>query len=182
MQWSIGRDAWIIQDGNYADFERGQVVELAVEVVFESTTPAKSALVGARRVDASTYDVTGRVIAIDDDVWVLDIGLRVYSSSRRPSWGAVGDVVAGRAYVGVDAFAYVERLAERPSIPPLLYTWTIERIERLGRPSTGEGRARAGASREVVATDASADDDGHASYVLHCCLDPSPARRGPLWP
>lgn len=182
MEWSIGLDSWIIQDGNYSDFERGQVVELAVEVVFESTTPAKSALVGARRVDASTYDVTGRVVAIDDDVWVLDIGLQVYSSSRRPSWVAVGDLVAGRAQVGVDAFAYLEQLSERASIPPLLYTWTIERIERMGRPSTDEGRARDSASREVGATDAWADDDGHASYVLHCSLNPAAARRGPMPP
>ena len=34
-RWLFGLDAWVVQDGNYGDFSRGQVVDFAVELVPE---------------------------------------------------------------------------------------------------------------------------------------------------
>jgi hypothetical protein len=33
-RWSLGLDAWIVQDGNYPDLESGQQAEFAVEFYF----------------------------------------------------------------------------------------------------------------------------------------------------
>jgi hypothetical protein len=33
-QWSLSLDSWIVQDGNYPDFESGQHAEFAVEFDF----------------------------------------------------------------------------------------------------------------------------------------------------
>jgi hypothetical protein len=38
-EWQIGLSSWIIQDGNYGDFETGQVLGFALEFYSENFRP-----------------------------------------------------------------------------------------------------------------------------------------------
>ena len=76
----------------------------------------------------------------------------------------VGNRVTGRARVGVDVFHYFESLSARPEMPPLIYRWRITNIllQTLDVPSGW---------RAIAATNAWADDDRQADYVLECELE-----------
>src|SRR5690349_18366386 len=52
----------------------------------------------------STYDVVSRVSLVEADVWIMDIGISVFNEEPPPAGLAVGEVVAGEIYVGVDPF------------------------------------------------------------------------------
>lgn len=75
ITWSLGMDAWIVQDGNYGEFERGQVAELAVEFwPPERLVDAPSRTPHVRPTGDVSYDITGQVTAIRDNAWALDCG------------------------------------------------------------------------------------------------------------
>jgi hypothetical protein len=183
--WVLGLDSWIIQDGNYSDFVRGQRAEFAVEFVPKSfTSPGlrPSAIYDGNAIYRLTGDV---VFALEDSepAWILDCGLLMYADQMRPVGVEVGDRVSLAAYVGVDHFAYFERLARIPDLPAMIYSLEIERIERQTAPfievapRTFERDAALLGWVETDATRAWEDDNGHAEYVLHCrLLDESPKR------
>jgi hypothetical protein len=184
MEWELGLSAWIIQDGNYGDFARGDRVEAAVEFWFDDRLElAEPSAPSAHHVDGSTYEVVGRVVLVEADVWVIDIGICVFSEHKPPPGLAVGDVVAGRAYVGVDPFFYFERLSKRSSMPPLIYTWQVLAIARQTAPFVSDGprllvRDSSKLGWEAVEqTEAWSDDGGRADYVLRCELVPESPRR-----
>lgn len=65
--WAIDLAVWIIQDGNYPDFEKAQSVEFAVEFwpvgeLAATTTGTRS----ARHLADATYGVDGEVIALGE--------------------------------------------------------------------------------------------------------------------
>jgi len=184
--WTLSLDAWIVQDGNYGDFARGRQIEVAVEAWgveawdFSELRPVDAPAVGATPVEADVYDVVGRIVVVEPAL-VLDVGILVFSEAPAPA--APGTVVAGRIGLGVDPFMYFERLAKDDRMPPLIYTWRIDRIllETTpwveSAPRTFERAADATWS-EVAATDAWEDDSGSASYLLECVLlDIEPKRR-----
>jgi hypothetical protein len=184
MDWRLGLSSWIIQDGNYGDFAPGDRVEAAVEFGFDERLElAESSAPSARHVDGSTYEVIGRVVLIEADVWVIDVGLCVFNEHKPPQGLAVGDVVAGDAYLGVDPFFYFERLGKRPSMPPLIYTWQVLEIARQTAPfiSAGPRLLVRDSSRlgweGIERTDAWSDDGGSAEYVLRCALLPEVPKR-----
>jgi hypothetical protein len=87
----------------------------------------------------------------------------------------MGCLSGERSSLGVDPFFYFEELAKLPGMPPLVYRWRIERIERDMAPwievePRGFERdpSRPGWN-DVEATDAWNDDGGLASYLLHAC-------------
>ncbi len=182
--WSLSIAAWVIQDGNYPDFTRGDRLELAVE--FYAPEPLVSSGNGAR--DAvgdgdGWYVVDGTVAAILESVWVIDCGIMAYGA-RSPAGVAVGDGVAGRVLLSVDHFGYFESLAKLPAMPELIYTWDLTRIRRETAPNvpdaTGNVRVRDETKRKLVeieATDAWNDNDGRAKYVLDCRLADLPPKR-----
>jgi hypothetical protein len=175
MRWSLGLSAWVIQDGNYGDFERGQRAELAVEFYFEETPVLSGEAPGVRHLGGCTYELTGRVVLNESEVWVLDFGILAYQRLRAPRDWNVGDVVRGRATLGVDPFFYFERLGADPAMPALIYTWDVARMLRQSAPLVeSEGVFERDASQldwaEIAATDAWADDGGSAEYVLECEL------------
>jgi hypothetical protein len=97
----LGLSSWIIQDGNYGDVARGDGLEAAVEFGFEDAPALVDATdISARHVDGSTYDVVGRIVLTEADVWVMDIGICVFNERAPPRGLAVGDTVAGRAFIG----------------------------------------------------------------------------------
>ncbi len=184
VEWTLGLSSWIIQDGNYGDVQRGDRLEAAVEFEVEEALALTEASVPSARCHRdSVYDVVGRVVAIEADVWVLDVGISTFSNLAPPRGLAVGDWVAGRAWLGVDPFFYFERLGKRASLPPLIYPWLVSEIRRQTAPFVPAGprvRVRDASNlgwETIEHTDAWVDDGGSAEYLLRCELLSEAPRR-----
>jgi hypothetical protein len=199
-KWLFGLDAWVIQDGNYPDFTRGQKAEFAIEFepqgpIFSSPGPASSALddvrwtthesrssVGLAGNGAWTvgtgpvYELVGSVAYRDADTWVLDFGISAYCSESPPAWMTKDAFVTLRGALAVDHFTYFESLARLEHYPELIYAWHLDRIGKQTAPWVEEAEGYSvrdeaqSAYYEIQETDAWADDGGHAEYVLECTL------------
>lgn len=134
-------DAWVLQDGNYRDFEAGSRREFALEVHADwyrrlvpdpGGTPGwePTGSAGEIRVTADVVFVsTGRR---DPGCVVVDFGVRGYALHPLVDSGppAVGDRLTGVLSVGVDPFFYFEELTGRqPAIPELIYRWDVRAVE-----------------------------------------------------
>ena len=182
--WSLSIAAWVIQDGNYPDFERGQRAEFAV--AFYAPERLERRTGGARTAAGQGngwYDLDGTVVGITESAWFVDCGIVVYSE-RPPEGIRVGDGVVGCTLLSVDDFRYFESLAQLSDAPPLVYTWDLVRIRREAGPyvldESGTLYVRDEAKRSLVeaaATDAWKDDDGRAEYVFDCRLIGLPPKR-----
>jgi hypothetical protein len=182
-RWSLGLDAWIVQDGNYPDLESGQQAEFAVEFYFpEPLELIEGGIPSARWISGTSYEISARVTAIIDRAWVLDCGIGIYRDDSPPSGVGVGDMVRGTVDLGVDPFFYFERLYATPGLPPLVYSWRIDEISRQTAPFINTGHefvrdpTKLGWS-PVRRTNAWHDDDGMATYKLDCELLNVPAKR-----
>lgn len=154
-RWLFGLDAWVVQDGNYGDFVRGQVIDFAVELTphGDRLTPAEgepSASVRPvrwrderpppppppRESRAFTlqsdvvYDLVARVVARHEGVAVLDCGIGIYCTYDPVASAELGRTLAVIGSLEIDPFTYFEQLAEDESMPPLSYRWRIDRIGR----------------------------------------------------
>lgn len=187
-QWQIGLASWIIQDGNYPDLRRGQPAEFALEFHPYTMGPEETTEKSALPLGHARYRVTGEIVHKSKGVWVLDFGLRAYDESRPPKGASVGSFVAAEIYLGIDPFFYFEELCQRPGMPPLVYSWRIERVSRQTAPfvETQDKDGRRVLARDesrlgyvdIAETNAWKDDGGHAEYVLHCIkLDENPKYR-----
>lgn len=182
--WHLSIAAWIIQDGNYPDFTRGQRAEFAVEFYAPEDLARRPG--GARRAkheSAGWYSIEATVAAVATNAWVLDCGLLAYVDKPAPGGIAVGDGVVGRVLLSVDHYFYFEVLVNQPEVPDMIYTWDLLRIQRETAPyvlSEAQTYVRDEAQRNLVeidATDAWEDDDGHAEYVFDCLrVDVAPKR------
>lgn len=178
----IGLSAWIIQDGNYPDFEEGSISRFALEFYSErgfETAEPNHETPGLVHLRDAHYAARGVVRFSAQDVWVVDFGeVMAYRKGAAPRGIGVGDEVTGDLYLGIDPFFYFEKFFRIPGIPALIYEWRIggikvetapfvESTDQLGGkvlvrdPSK---RARVPVSR----TDAWKDDGGNGDYVLHC--------------
>jgi len=182
--WALSIDAWVIQDGNYPDFRRGQRIEVAVE--FYPPEPLTRTESGGRSAVGDGdgwYVIAGTVTSVLDRFWVVDCGILVYGE-HAPADVTPGDGVQGRVLLSVDHYLYFENLARRPEMPELIYTWDLQRIRRETAPFVLDAkrnvRVRDEARRgliEIEATDAWNDDGGHAEYLFDCRLIETPAKR-----
>ena len=188
-EWTIGLDSWIIQDGNYGDCERGQLVDFAVEFWSEETlSPGTGADRLAERISDDRYRIKGGVVFSSLEplvsAWVIDFGISVFTTGERPFGASVGTVLSGEIVLGIDPFDYFEGLHAVEGMPALIYSWRVDRIERQTAPFVEvaprvfERDRAAWAWTDVDRTDAWNDDDGHAEYLLHCTLlDDLPRRK-----
>jgi hypothetical protein len=176
QQWAIGLAPWIIRDGNYPDFERGQQVEFAVEFWYDDPPHEASGAPSASLIQESDYLVTARVEHTSAEAWVIDCGIAMYRDVPAPEGIARGGVVSGRVGIGVDHFAYFEQLHAVPGMPPLIYTWIVDSIELYSAPMVEVNGIRqydaARASHELIEqTDAWLHGTSTGqSYILHCTL------------
>ncbi|MEO7091851.1 MAG: hypothetical protein ABI175_01290, partial [Polyangiales bacterium] len=137
----------------------------------------------ARHVDGCEYELTGRVVHLESDAWVIDAGLLMFSDTRPPAGLAVGDLLRGSTQIGVDPFFYFERLAQRESMPPLIHTWDVVSIARQTAPFIEVAPRWLARDHdktgwvELEHTDAWTDDDGRAEYILRCRLASEPPRK-----
>jgi hypothetical protein len=154
-RWLFELDVWIMQDGNYGDFQRGGIVDFAIELVpgegaaaadgdqtsaslrpvawrdEEPPAPPPHRDSAAYSLEpAVVYDLVSRVVARTDGVSVLDCGIHVYCTAEPAMSVEVGSTIAVTGTLGVDPFTYFEQLASDDRLPPLIYRWRIERIGR----------------------------------------------------
>jgi hypothetical protein len=174
---TIGVDAWIIQDGNYPDFARDDRAAFAVEfyasAALNQAEPKSTLRPSLVNTEPAHCEALGRVVHVADDWWAIDVGAVLFREEKPPINVRLGNWMSGEIYVGVDPYFYFERLAYQPDAPGLIYDWRVEKIEIQTAPFIKRGRmiirdtAQLG-WKEIAQTDAWADDDGHAEYVLHC--------------
>jgi hypothetical protein len=110
--WVLGLSAWIVQDGNYADFARGEVAEFAVEFEFDDLQTVEAATPSASLVSDSDYAIAGEVVFTDDDAWVVDCGILIYNEGR-PAGMQLRHWVAGTAFLSTDPGARLH-VGDRP--------------------------------------------------------------------
>ena len=182
----VGLSSWIIQDGNYEDFKRGDSVAFALEFYSPSGLSVLEEgyhVASLERLHSSVYQIVGRVIHVHDgEWWVIDAGILMYREER-PPFGVEEDCwVSGEVYIGVDPFPYFETLSLHHTAPGLIYDWIIKKIEIQTAPfiKGDEGHLVRDPERldwrEIDATNAGPDGFG-AEYVLHCeRLDRQPRR------
>lgn len=185
--WCIGLSSWIIQDGNYDDFHRHQECRFAVEFFPMSFTPSQSLEKTSRHLRSSEYEVCAEVVLITNTVWIIDFGILAYQESPPPKGLSKGDWINATVDLGVDPFFYFERLSQEGKMPPLIYTWHIQKIQietaqfietkdAIGTRYLARDESKS-AYRLIERTDAWSDDDGNAEYVLNCTLLSQPPKR-----
>ena len=109
-KWEVGLSSWIIQDGNYGDFESAQRAEFALEFFAKTFQKSGVRRKSAKNLGAANYEICGEVIYRAPEVWVLDFGIRAFSEVKPPEGIEVGDFVAANIYLGIDPFFYFEYL------------------------------------------------------------------------
>ncbi len=179
----IGLSSWIIQDGNYDDFEVGQTRAFALEFYApQSLTRVRAGSKAFRHVVDADFDVRSECVHGAKNWWILDFGLLAYSDRPAPEPLEVGQLFQGRISLGVDPFFYFEEHARQEGTPALIYDWRIDRIEMQTAPFVEQHRmlvrdASKLGWRSIERTKAWDDDGGNAEYLLHCtCLDDRPRR------
>lgn len=184
----VGVAAWIILDGNYADFAVGQTAKFALE--FYPPHGLKLAQDGppaAQHLKASHYQVRAQVSFAGENVWVINAGsFMAFYEQKPPDYVSVGAWVEGEIYLGIDPFFYFEYLHRMDGMPPLTYSWIVREIARETTPwieaqdEVGRVHQTRDDSREgfkpTRQTNARRDDGGNAHYVLGCQRIEGPGR------
>ncbi|WP_152601819.1 hypothetical protein [Burkholderia paludis] len=141
---TVGLNAWIIQDGNYEDFKRGESYALALEFGGSALAPSDERAMRCAPNGDCRYNVVAQVIFATRHVWVIDFGVKVFSNTRPPRFARVGQWVEGLIWLGVDPYFYKEQLHRTPRMPNLFLEWIVIRIQLdIARPienNSGSGK------------------------------------------
>jgi len=185
--WHVGLSSWIIQDGNYGDFRRGQQASFALEFYPHDCRVSAAKEFRVELIRDNRYQVTAKVLDVFRDACVIDFGVRAFRQRGWPRIIEKGAWIDADIYLGIDPFFYFEDLARRPGMPPLIYDWTIKAITMQTAPFLESRNDRGqrvltrdetkSAFRKIPETNAWEDDNGHAEYVLHCELHDRRPRR-----
>src|SRR5262245_14256615 len=125
----LGVSGWIIQDGNYGEFEAGREYRFALEfgslrlvVDTEPVSEPRLSLVGS-----AIYEARGVIVFRSDSAWAVEFGIPAYEEGKAPAWASVGDPIRGRVYLGVDPSSSTERRKDVTGMPELIRTWFVRR-------------------------------------------------------
>jgi hypothetical protein len=148
--WNVGLDSWILSDGNYPLFSEGDDVEFALEFYSQDFSHSSSPTISAELLKDGRYRVNAEVVYLDSNLWILDFGILAYSQAiyignangnknNLSHEGrkllefqmkiSPGQMISADLYLGIDHFAYFERLCNDPLVPPLIYKWHLDKIE-----------------------------------------------------
>jgi hypothetical protein len=186
----VGVAAWIIQDGNYPDFQRGRSYRFALEFFPHRLRRTKRGATHAGQLEhdvGGMYDARGVVVRVSEESWVVDFGVPTFQDAAPPRWAKAGVAVSGRVYVGIDPYFYFENLRHEPGMPNLFRRWRVRgiwlettpwktRVGRRGEKILARRKVRP-TFKEVSRTDAWKHDHGRAHYILECELETSRASR-----
>ena len=183
----VGLSSWIIKDGNYGDFNRGDRTAFALEfyasTALAEINPGHAPAPSLIHAGGAQYRTAAQVVHVADDWWVINAGTLLFREERPPRTVRRGTWLGGEIYIGVDPFFYFERLASQADAPPLIYDWMIEKIEIQTapfieiRPRMMQRDPERLEWREIESTNAWNADGGQAEYILHCQRIDGPARR-----
>lgn len=146
QRWTIGLSSWVLQDGNYTEFVVGQRRQFALEFHYHRTQRLVQVdEPGGRRCRytgrVTDYDATARLLMVAGPSrgrpFVLDFGLLAYSS-----WIVLDDLeppqagswLSGTIGLSVDPFDYTAGRFRKSDPPPMIYTWSIDGIEKATTP------------------------------------------------
>src|SRR5205807_3028714 len=181
--------SWVILDGNYRNFRAGQEADFALLFDSLSGTKTSEGRPSLWPVKANQYRFCGQTIFWGQECWVLDAGVHGYCDYPIPPKAVEGTWWAGVLATRIDPFFYFEELSKHPAVPPLIYSWRIDRIriDRTPRISERDEKGRLTLWRdeeremfeELPATDAWAPAYRDLDYLLTCTRigGPSRARR-----
>ena len=173
----IGLASWVVQDGNYGDFQTGSRVQFALEFYCENLVPLEEHAVqrcSIKHVEDDQYRVVAQIVHTHTEWIVLDFGILAYQDCFLSADLKVGDWVRGEINLSIDHFSYFEGLSRQTNAPALIYTWQIDKIDLLTAPWVQEASAlrrrdtKKWGWREVRNTDAWKDEDGLAEYIFTC--------------
>jgi hypothetical protein len=164
--------SWIIQDGNYGDFDIGDIIRCALEFWWNDLHPSSQHEFRAVHLIDDVYQVCGKIIYSNSHVFVIDIGIKAYCECSPPDFATEGVWFEGKVSFGIDPFFYKEYLSREEGIPDIFYEWNVRRIELNNTPwiENRSLRTRDETRKnwsDVKATDAWNDDNGNAEYILH---------------
>lgn len=173
---AVGLSAWIIMDGNYGEFQKGQRAAFALEFYDETSLRIAEHRSDCfmRHESGSSYQVGGCVTHISENWWAMDFGIPVFQNALPPKDVRPGTWLEGRVYIGIDPFFYFEQISHFDDAPDMIHDWIIERIEMQTAPFVDAGGnlmvrdPTMSGWREIPQTDAWNDDNGSAEYLLHC--------------
>ena len=173
----IGLASWIIQDGNYGDFDAGMRSQFALEFFSKNLTSLEEHAVrksSIKHIEDDQYRVVGTIAHAKPDWIGLDFGFLAYQCSVRSEDYKVGAWYRGDISLGVDHYLYFEKLSNQTDAPPMIYTWSIDSIELLTAPWVEEPSGlkkrdtRNWGWKRVKKTDAWKDDNGNTEYLFSC--------------
>jgi len=207
--WTIGLAQWILIDGSYNGFEVSKDYQFALEFFFEDfeiVLDQPSSVPSANKLDKqpNAYSIVAPVVYKDDEIYMLDLGgitaydecppkdieppVEYAARAAKISNLKVGDIIRADLYLNIDHYLYFEFQCFRDGVPPIIYTWHIDSIEKMTAglmqdpgsldsnaycvdPSTVQWH-------ETVNTFWSPDSRNVQEYILHCTLQPvSPVGR-----
>ena len=128
-QWYVRVADWVLREENYTEFYQGQIVSFGLLLVAERVLePSNSCEIGFTPIQNFHYRGNARITHIGAEFSVLDIGLScgIHTYSL-PKNCAVGDIVEGVGFLDIDAYL-VNNDYFLNTLPPLIYTWHINRI------------------------------------------------------
>ena len=176
----IGLSSWIIQDGNYPDFQIGNEYKFALEISPRSIQRVEADGTFLNHIQESEYTFNGKVLFREPRLTVVDVGVLCYHEGEISKEFEPGDFISGDLYLGVDPFFWFETHAKRRDAPNLIYRWMLngillettewqESINSSGRRLLSRNE-QTKSFKPVGKTDAWNDDNGHAHYILQCNL------------
>ena len=171
----VGIDSWIIQDGNYPDYRVGEASSFALEFYPQSLRASHERSLRRERLFGSHYRITGKVVFVAKQVWVIDFGFLAFQNQAPPRVASKGQWIHADIYLGIDPIFYFESLYSLPGMPSLKYEFRVREIQlettpRLtsrdehGRTSLKRGESRR-SFQPVPEADAWKDDDGHGVRI-----------------
>ena len=188
----IGLSSWVIADGNYPHFKRGQRASFALTFYAPdplslpsdtlSMDPPAVDRPSMQHLEGPEYLVTAKVTHVveHDGWWVIDAGIPMYRAGLPSNNIKAGNWVRGQINVSIDPFDYFERFSRYHAAPALIFEWHVKSIQIETTPIIESGRMRTRdksrrAWREVA--DTTARSGGFEEFVLHCeRLDAAPRR------
>ncbi|HEX6036514.1 hypothetical protein, partial [Longimicrobium sp.] len=136
--WTIGLDAWVMEDGNYGNFGVGETTEFALEFWGRrDTAPTELRQRECEPLDGHRYRVVAPVVWTDGDIWMIDVGVLAYV--LYPIEGTIegtieGEWIAGEIRLQIDCFHYFQQWGPTGEVPPAIYTWRITGIREYSAP------------------------------------------------
>ena len=162
----IGINSWIIADGNYADFTVGEIRSFALEYYSEvelRSLPKSRAGRSYKPHGRAHYAVEGRTIHQASRWSAIDVGFLAYRQYPSPPPRRF----EGEIWVGVDPFFYFETLSLQRGAPPLIFDWSIHRIEVETAPRISQNNMWIYDPAQLCLKDVEDTRRGE-DFVLHC--------------